>query len=184
MKANKPQHVYIAILRGINVGGHRKLPMKDLRLMLENMGLSDVATYIQSGNIVFRSEVADRCELENKIAGTIEKQWGFDVPVIVLTAEALSETANLNPFLKDENPEHLHITFLKDEPKCNLPDGNSANDRAIRIGLSVYLFCPDGYGSTKFTNNYFESKLKTTATTRNLKTVNKLLEMAMGLESV
>lgn len=179
-------NTYVAILRGVNVSGKNKLPMADLRAKLAQAGLQNIRTYIQSGNVIFEYGKSSPEELAKKIATVILKQFGFEVPVIVLTVEELSDIISNNPFLRDNSRDSkkLHVTFLAEKPqKENLdrtveltfpPDEFIIRDRA------VYVFCPNGYGRSKITNNFFEQKLKVTATTRNWKTVNKLKEIAIS----
>ncbi|MDX2003482.1 MAG: DUF1697 domain-containing protein [Chitinophagales bacterium] len=174
---------YIAILRGINVSGHRPVNMKALKALLESEGFTDVTTYIQSGNLVFRHATTAEDMLVAHLEGIIQHKFGFEVPVIVRTATDWKRAAYHNPFLKEKgiDTDKLHITFLAAEPSPeNLGKTNTYNyepDRFIVHGREVYIYAPGGYGNTKLNNTFFESKLKVSATTRNLKTVNKLLEL-------
>lgn len=175
---------YIAILRGINVSGTKKIRMEDLRVKLTDMGFRQVKTYIQSGNVVFDHEKTDPLELAKRFEQIILDEYGFAVPVIITDADALEYVLTHNPFLNDRNEEadKLHVTFLAEAPadeKINkLDDKAYLPDEFIFKNNAIYLFCPNGYGRTKLTNNFFESKLKVTATTRNWKTVNALVELA------
>ena len=175
---------YIAILRGINVSGKNKILMEDLRSLLSEMKLKDAKTYIQSGNIVFKSDgKLSNEKLATKIEAGIKKKFGFDVPVIVRSEKELQKAIAANPFLKDKkaNPERMHITFLSAFPEKKLlgqlESFSSPPDQFHVDGMEVFLHCPVSYGETKLSNKFFESKLKVTATTRNWKTVNTLLEM-------
>lgn len=175
--------IYIAILRGINVSGQKLIKMQELKAHLEEAGLENVRTYIQSGNIVFNYRKISVDKLESLIKGMIGKAFGFDVPVIVKTAKELIEIAQSNPFInkRKEDIGKLHVTLLATEPGKELLDKFSAPsgipDEFTISGKAIYLLCPNGYGQTKLTNNFFESRLKVTATTRNWKTVLKLVEM-------
>jgi uncharacterized protein (DUF1697 family) len=175
---------HIAILRGINVSGKNKIKMQDLVQALKSLGFENVQTYIQSGNVLFDSQEESMSILSNQIKDVLFNAFGCDVPVVVFTPEYLAKVVRENPF--PENPEipttALHFTFLSEAPEkenlalvseiSNPPDENCAGDRVF------YVYCPNGYGRTKFNNTFFEQKLKVTATTRNWRTCQKLLEMA------
>ena len=171
----------IAILRGINVSGQKKILMADLKNILEEEGFKTVQTYIQSGNVLFYS---DEQNLADKINLAIKKHYDFDVPVQVLGVDELEKVILENPFLKEENVEEktLHVTFLATEPAEELVksvEGLVLENEFFRIiGQVVYLYCPNGYGKIKMNNTFIERKLKVSATTRNWKTVNKLVELA------
>jgi uncharacterized protein (DUF1697 family) len=176
--------VYIGILRGINVSGQKMIKMPELKAHLEKAGLVNVLIYIQSGNVVFEYKKESSGKLQELIKTVIAKKFGFDVPVIVKTSEELIEVSQNNPFINKRKAdiEKLHVTFLSEEPKKELlekfiPPANIPGEYAFS-GKAIYLLCPNGYGQTKLTNNFFENKLKVTATTRNWKTVLKLAEMA------
>ena len=175
---------HIAILRGINVGTGRKVPMADLKKLCENLGLLNVQTYIQSGNVVFEWFQSESIsELETCLQKAFSESFGFDIPVLVRTAEEWAESIVQNPFLKEENVdiERLHLTCLKELPSPELLEKIKTfqylPDRYEIIGKNVFVFCATGYGTSKLVNSFFESKLKTPATTRNWKTVMKLHEM-------
>ena len=175
---------YISILRGINVGGNRKILMSDLNKLFVNLGFSKVETYIQSGNVIFESNQKwSNVDLEERIQKAIAETYGFDVPVIVRTTDewAKSIVNNLYWKEKDADIDRLHLTCLKDIPSPELLDKiklfQFLPDRYEIIGKDVFIFCAAGYGKSKLTNPFFESKLKVPATTRNWKTVMKLHEM-------
>jgi uncharacterized protein (DUF1697 family) len=177
---------YITILRGINVSGHKMIKMADLKKMFETLPFENVRTYIQSGNVVFDARAEDEQDFEKLIHNTIQKTFSFSVPVIVLEAKELKNVWQDNPFLKGRNEDvtQLHVTFLDEIPNNNLVEklketAQFLPDEWILDGRAIYLFCPNGYGKTKLTNNFFENKLKVTATTRNWKTVNELISMIL-----
>ena len=178
---------YIAILRGINVSGHKLIKMDALRKLFDGMGFKNTKTYIQSGNVVFQGKQVKGQDLEKKIASGILKEFGFEVPILVKEVGELEVVLKNNPFInkRKEDVTKLHVTFLSAEPeKANtdkIKDGNYATDEFIVIGKAIYLFCPNGYGNTKLSNTFFENKLKVTATTRNWKTINELVAMAVEL---
>lgn len=177
----------ISILRGINVGGKNKIPMVELKALYEKNSFKNVTTYIQSGNVVFSSNGKASKELETQIQQMILKKFKCTVPVIVRSVEEMQTVVDRNPFLKmkDIDVEKLHITFLAENPtKENLEKikvYNYSPDEYIINGREVYLSCPNGYGNTKISNTFFESKLKVTATTRNWRTVNELLRIGKEL---
>ncbi|MEM6721404.1 MAG: DUF1697 domain-containing protein [Bacteroidota bacterium] len=171
---------YIAILRGINVSGSKKLPMAALRELLSNLQFSNVQTYIQSGNVVFTSDEKDQQKLEIQISEAIKKQYDYDVPVLVKTIAQWKIAMANNPYT-DKDISKQAITFLAKVPTESTFEIDSKDDEFTIINSEVYLYCPNGFGRSKLTNNLFERKLKTQATTRNWKTINKLLEMAETL---
>lgn len=172
---------YISLLRGINVSGQKKIRMQDLKALYESLGFKKVDTYIQSGNVVFDTRVAD---IRQAIEKAIAKEFGFDVPVLLRTADELGEILTANPFLTRPGIDisKLHVSFLDQEPAVsdieNLSQVQSGADEFQVLGQQVYLYCPNGYGRSKLTNTVLEKKLGTGATTRNWKTVLQLCEMA------
>ena len=174
----------IAILRGTNVGGKRKILMADLKSMFEKMKFSNVSTYIQSGNVLFdlKKEV-EKSELTEKIEKSIKKEFGFDVPVIVRTPKEIETAINQNPFYKDDTDiVHLHLTFLSETPTEENQEKTESYsyepDKFEIKGKDVFIYCEGKYHQSKLTNNFFEKKLKVNATTRNWKTVLKLYELS------
>jgi len=171
------------MLRGINVGTGRKVLMADLKKLCEDLGLMKVQTYIQSGNVIFElSDPESVPNLENRMHQAFTETYGFNIPVLIRTAEEWIEMIAINPFLKEETEiEKLHLTVLMDEPSHELvikiKELIFLPDRFEIIGSNVFIFCENGYGRTKITNDFFEKKLKTNATTRNWKTVMKLHEI-------
>ncbi|MFA6403263.1 MAG: DUF1697 domain-containing protein [Salinivirgaceae bacterium] len=175
---------YISILRGINLGGHNTIKMDNLKKLLSNNGLSNVETYIQSGNVVYQYKNTDTKKLDSLIKENIFQEFGFDVPVITLTIEELKKIAENNPFSskKMKDPSFFHVTYLTDTPQpenlSKIKDINYQPDEFVVLDKTVYLYCPEGYGNTKLSNKFLENKLKVTATTRNWKTTNELIAIA------
>ena len=175
---------FIAILRGINVGGKRKLPMAELRALFAEIGYEDIQTYIQSGNVIFSTQEIHLESIAQSISEKIKERFEYDVPVIVRTIEEWKEVISLNSFLKTEDTdiEKLHLTFLAETPDSDhlekIKSYDYSPDQFKIIGKHVFLSCEIPYHKTKLTNNFFESKLKVSATTRNWKTVLKLAELA------
>ncbi len=175
-------HKKIAILRGINVGGKRKILMADLKALCNALIWNDVKTYIQSGNVIFNSD-KENPELEHELEKAITQKYGFDVPVIVINAEELQRMVDKNPFV-DENTDisHLHLTFLKQnaiqENIDHIRTYDFEPDKFEIDNQAIFVYCEGKYHQSKLTNNFFEKKLKVGATTRNWKTVLKLLELS------
>lgn len=178
---------YISILRGINVGGKRKILTVNLISLYEQLGFSNVQTYIQSGNVVFDDQEENSAKvLETKINQAISETFGFDVPVIVRTNEEMNKSLANNPFLKEKTVDidRLHLTFLREVPDLEkvekLMSLQFKPDRVQIIGKDAFIACSGGYSDSRLTNQLFESKLGVSATTRNWKTVMKLYEMAQS----
>jgi uncharacterized protein (DUF1697 family) len=177
---------WIAFFRGINVGGNNKLPMKELAALLAGEGLSDVATYIQSGNAVFRSARATAASLEKRIGAAVAKQHGFQPRVLVLSVAELEQAIAANPFPQaDEDPKRLHLFFLAQKPssaKLDALEKLKADSEAFALIDKVfYLYTPEGFGVSKLAERA-EKHLGVDATARNWRTVGKVLEMARRLE--
>jgi uncharacterized protein (DUF1697 family) len=172
---------YIALLRGINVGGHKKTPMAELRALLEKKGLENVKTYIQSGNIVFQSSIKQKPEIEELIKIAILDNFGFEVPTLVKTRDELQTIFDQCPFQK-EKKENSYFTLLFKEPDKNMIAEASnisyPNEEIIITPNCLYFYCEMGYGQAKFNGKLFEKKLDTTFTARNYRTMAKLLEMS------
>jgi uncharacterized protein (DUF1697 family) len=171
---------YVALLRGINLGSHNKVSMADLRDLFAGLGAQDVETYVQSGNVVFKS--SDSAEkLTKAIERRIRRGLGLSVPVLVLTRPQLTRVLGGNPFARKDTAK-LHVTFLAEKPARahvgKLDPERAKPDEFRLVGRQVYLHCPKGYGRTKLTNAYFEKQLGMAATTRNWKTVTKIAELA------
>ena len=173
-------NTYISMLRGINVTGHNKISMPDLKNFYESLDFQNVVTYIQSGNVIFDTKLKDLSKLSALIELNIKKSFNLDVSVILRNKIDLKRIISDNPFIKrNEDPSKLHITFLQTPPYYlnKLSSILIDTDEFIIIDKEIFLFCPNGYGRTKFTNNFFENKLSLTATTRNWNTVNALYKI-------
>ncbi len=155
-----------------------------LKALCESLGLTRVTTYIQSGNVVFDSPVSDSLELEGMIRESIQREFGCQVHVFIRTREEFARIGTDNPYLKEQGIDlsKLHVTFLSAQPaqtgSGKLSPADAGLHRFQRIGREIYLHCPNGYGKTKLSNTFIEKQLGVSATTRNWKTVNKLLEIA------
>lgn len=175
---------YISLLRGINVSGQKKILMKDLKALYENLGFENVVTYIQSGNVLFETKETTVKALEHKITAAIQKAYGFEVPILVKTTADLQKIFEGNKYvaLYGDVITKLYFTLLGETPKMEFVNVLMALDYSSEEfyidNNTVYFYCPTGYGRTKLNNNFFEKKLKVAATTRNYKTIRKLLELA------
>jgi uncharacterized protein (DUF1697 family) len=178
----------IALLRGVNVGGHNMIKMDVLRALCESLGHCDVQTYVQSGNIVFRTKERDVAKVAQKIEDAIEKKHGFRPDVILRTMAEMRAVVAKNPFAqrKDIEPGKLIVTFLADEPNSETKKAVLAlkpNPEEIRAnGRELYVYFPDGSGRSKLVP-VLAKVMKNKGTGRNWTTVSTLLEMAEKLES-
>jgi uncharacterized protein (DUF1697 family) len=173
--------IYVALLRGINVGGHNKLPMQALRDLLAALGCEDVETYIQSGNAVFRSG-DDRTTLGSKIETVVDKRFGFTPTVLLLTIDDYQSILSANPFPEaTDNPKSLHVSFLSKAPVDPNLDAldtlKSPTENYVLLENAFYLHAPDGIGRSKLAAKV-ERCLGVQATGRNWRTAMKLLELA------
>jgi len=175
-------NTFIALFRGINVGGRHALPMKELKLVLEKNGCVDVRTYIQSGNVIFRSAMSDAAGLAKRLTAAVSRSHGFEPRVLVLTRGELESAAASNPFPEaGQNPTSLHLFFLAERPKQ--PDLTSfeavkAKDERFALkGRIFYLHTPAGFGTSKLAQRA-ERLLGVEATARNWRTVTTLVELA------
>ncbi len=172
---------YVALLRGINVGGKNKLPMRGLAAIFEAAGCRDVRTYIQSGNVVFRAE--DVSGLAATVSAAIAAAFGIKVPVILRSAAEMAAAVAANPFFEAGVAEEmLHVYFLADLPLDEAVERldlkQSPGDTFAVAGREIYLLLPDGTARTKLTNAYFDKALRTISTLRNWRTVKVLAVMA------
>ncbi|HWE51915.1 MAG TPA: DUF1697 domain-containing protein [Bryobacteraceae bacterium] len=173
---------YVALLRGINVGGRNMLPMKSLAALFEENGRNSVMTYIQSGNVVFNATAAAARTLPSRISAAIGERFGYKIPVILRTASQLSSVIHDNPHFRNGLPaKELHICFLADTPASErvqaLDPLRSAPDTFVVSGAEIYLHLPHGAGNSRLTNVWFDTNLATTSTLRNWATVLRLNEI-------
>jgi uncharacterized protein (DUF1697 family) len=176
---------YIALLRGINVGGKGTLPMKELVVILESLGCRNVATYIQSGNAVFQHADAAASEIASKLTNKIAKSRGFAPRVLLLEAKELAKVVTQNPYPEAAaEPKSLHAFFLDAKPAkaklTLLAEIKSKSERFEVRGSVLYLHAPDGIGRSKLAANV-ERKLGVAATARNWRTVCRLFEIATAI---
>ena len=174
--------IWIALLRGINVGGHNVVPMAELRKLLDAIGCEDVRTYIQSGNAVFRSAVTQAGELSSQVASEIADAFGFEPRVFCLERRALERAMEANPFPEAEaEPKTLHLNFLAKKPAAGkvkgLEDLCKESERYRLVGTCLYVHAPEGLARSKLAAG-FEKRLGVDATGRNWRTVEKLRALA------
>ncbi|KQO22543.1 hypothetical protein ASF10_09225 [Flavobacterium sp. Leaf82] len=180
--------IYIAFLRGINISGHKIIKMESLRTILAELPIENISTYIQSGNIIFTSNLTNISDLENQIANCIEKHFGYQVSVLVLTLEELQKCVEKNPD-PDHNlsdPTQPYVTFLSKKPTTSDLDNfqkiDFQNDKHITINKVLYIIYANPGGNSKLSNTIIENKLNVKATTRNWKTINKLIDLMLILQ--
>jgi uncharacterized protein (DUF1697 family) len=181
--------VIISMLRGVNVGGHKKVKMDALRALYASLGLRDAQTYVQSGNVIFRTEGRDLARLRKRIEDGIEKTFGFHSDAVLRTPADLRDVVARNPFAERRGiePKRLAVTFLASDP------GQEAREKLLAMkvepeefrieGRELYIYYPNGMARPKLTWPIIEKTLKTSGTARNWNTVTKLLEMAEAKEA-
>jgi uncharacterized protein (DUF1697 family) len=171
---------WVALLRGINVGGKNIVPMADLRRVVEEAGGTDVASYIQSGNLVFRHATADRAALAAHLQDAVRETFGVTSTIVLRTFPELAEVASEEPFGPDN--AHTHVSFLEREPDtqalAGLAELDIAPDRIEVIGSNAFLHYPNGVSGSRLTGPILERRLGVPGTVRNWRTVTQLTAMA------
>jgi uncharacterized protein (DUF1697 family) len=176
-------HEYVSLLRGINVGG-KTLKMNDLLSVYETLGLLDVKSYIQSGNVLFNAKDTGTRGIKEELQNRIRSRFGLEVTIMLRSRRELGKIIERNPFVESggREPNRMHVTFLEATAKAKLPESlrsdMNTDDEFRLAGAEIYLYCPGGYGKTVFSNSFFEKKLGVRATTRNWKTVTELHRIA------
>jgi uncharacterized protein (DUF1697 family) len=180
MTKGKQNFHYIALLRGINVSGQKKIKMTDLISYCEELKFKNIKTYIQSGNVIFDMDNSNPEDAAERIEKKISEKYNFNVSVIVKTRRELINVIDKNPF-SDKNTDRVYIIFLFEKPSASnierLKKFDYSPEEFVIKGDIIYFYSPHGYGKAKMNNNFFENKLKVKTTTRNWKTVSKLAEM-------
>jgi uncharacterized protein (DUF1697 family) len=175
--------IYIAMLRGINVGGHKRIKMDKLRASFEALGFEQVKTYIQSGNVVFKSAKLSPASLSKRIEEKILADFGFSASVISRGSDEMAATIKRNPFLKERGIDHgkLHVMFLSEAPESaslkKLADLTAAPDQCRSSGEEIYFYLPNGVSQSVLMKSPVDRILAVVTTTRNWKTVNSLHQM-------
>lgn len=173
---------YIALFRGINVGGKNILPMKELVTLLEKLGAQGVKTYIQSGNAIFQHQTEQAAELSNRIRDAIRASHGFEPQVLLLDVAEMEQAIAINPFPQaDSAPKNLHLYFLADPPEApdleTLDNLKQDTEQYNLTGKVFYLYAPAGIGRSKLAARV-EKSLGVAATARNWRTVSKIIALA------
>lgn len=182
--------VLLSMLRGVNVGPHNRIKMDALRAVYESLGFKDPRTYVQSGNVIFRTKDKPSPQMAKKIQAAIERECKCNPEVILRTAEDLRKTVVANPFSKrkDVEPGKLLVTFLSAEPE---PGAQAALDNLQKShpeelhlrGRELYIYFPNGAGKTKLPWSSVEKWLKVQGTARNWNSVTTMLKMAEEMEA-
>lgn len=173
---------YISLLRGLNVGKKKRIKMGALCELYESLNFSAIRIYLQTGNIIFQSQDTPPLNLATRIESKIKEVFGFNIPILIKRPAEFHQIIQHNPFNK-EIPNKVYVTFLfqKFIPEMISNEIDKVKDISEKyyiFGNEIYLYCPNGYGITKLSNNFFEKKLNLNATTRNLHTVNNLLAIS------
>ncbi len=186
---------HVALLRGINVGGRNKVPMAELREVVASLGHTGVATYIQSGNVLFSTEKKDNAKLAAALESAIEDRFGLRSSVVVLSRDELAEVLAANPYSDEPNPRLVHVVFLNADPPPDLADriaavmdaaaAKGSRDTIRASGRALYVHTPDGFGRSEVAQNLFklvtppakQKKQALAATARNWATATKLLSL-------
>jgi uncharacterized protein (DUF1697 family) len=171
---------WVALLRGVNVGGRHLLPMETLARFFEQAGCSEVRTVIQSGNVLFRATATVARAAPALVEARIEKECGFRAPIVLRSAAEVAAVLAGNPFLAEGEEELLQVVFLAKKPApaavAKLDPGHSLGDRFVVRGREVYLLLPRGVSGTRFTVDYLDRTLGTTGTWRNWRSVKRMGE--------
>ena len=174
---------YVALLRSVNVAGHGRIAMNELRASFEALGYTGVTTYIQTGNVLFSTGSKSEAGVTSAIEERLAKDLGDSPAVIVRTVPELLRIGAASPYAKaGADPSRHHVTFLATAPApaalAALALPPSGRDELVVDGREVYVHTPDGYAATKFTGTFLERRLGVVSTTRNWNTVTKLCELA------
>lgn len=181
--------VYVSMLRGVNIGGHNKIKMEALRALYESLGFQNTQSFIQSGNVVFRTKERNSAKLSMQIGDAIERKFGFRPQVLLRTTSELREVISANPFAtrKGLDPSKLAVSFLElgpdDDIRNKLLAIECAPEELHAHGRELYIYFPNGMARPKLSMTKVERTVKTACTARNWNTVQKLLEMAAAMES-
>jgi uncharacterized protein (DUF1697 family) len=181
--------VLISMLRGVNLGPHKRIKMDFLRALYSSLKLEDPRTYVQSGNVIFKTKESNLPALAKKIQSAIERKAGFRTEVILRTPDDFRCTIARNPFAgrRDLNPAKLLVTFLAEQPSpevCAEVLALKPNPEELHlIGRELYIYFPNGAGRSKLQWSSLDKKLDTVGTARNLNSVTKMLQIAEELEA-
>ncbi len=177
--------IFLSLFRGINVGGHHIIKMNELKSLYGTLGLKDVRTYIQSGNVVFSSDDSDVTHLQQQLMESVAQTFGFPVEIIVRTASELEDIIAKNPFQgrPDKETQWVVVMFLvavpDDAVQENLLKTYIGPEEIVFRGKEVYIYYTNGIGRSKLSNTFIEKKLKVAGTARNWNTVLQLQKMVL-----
>jgi uncharacterized protein (DUF1697 family) len=180
--------VYIAMLRGINIGPHKRMKMEKLRASCESLKFTDVKSYIQSGNLILRAPKLAATALSKQLEECIVRDFGFSADVIARTREEMKSILDGNPLLKEKDLDaaKLHVAFLRGKPLpeslTRLQELTLPPDQVRSSGREIYFYFPNGVSGSSLWKHPLDKIISTTATMRNWNTANKLYEMARELE--
>jgi len=181
--------VWISLLRGINVGGNKKIKMAELRELYASLGFVNTQSLLQSGNVVFQSDLTDKTKISGKIEHAIEDTFGFHSDIIVRTHKEWKDFVQTHPFSEEQlaEPKKVAVMFLADVPSPEsieaLQEAHLGPEEIQANGHEICLFYPDGMGRSKLTHAFMERKIKTTGTIRNWNTINKILNLAKTIDA-
>lgn len=180
---NRPPNRYIVLLRGINVGGHNKVPMAELRKALADRGFVDVSTYIASGNVLLEAGDRHEPEVVDEVADAVTERFGLSIPIVARSVTEWPAILAANPFPDAEaEPKFLHVSLCDRAPDAEAIAAFDAAaylpDRLAVVGRELYLWYPNGSGRSKLTGAVLERRLGVTTTARNWSTMLKLAELA------
>jgi uncharacterized protein (DUF1697 family) len=172
---------FVALLRGVNVGGANRLPMPALKELFALAGASRIETLIQSGNVIFQADQSQGADIAETVRRQIQRRFGFDSPIVLRDASQWRALIAGNPFLTAGiHPEQLHVACLSSAPDASalarLDPQRSAPDAFAVVGADIYLHLPNGVARTKLSNSWFDAKLGVASTLRNWRTATRLAE--------
>lgn len=173
----------VALFRGINVGGHNKIPMAELRTTFESLGHTEVTSIIQSGNVCFDTDDTDDTGIAAAIRAAVAERFDVDVPVLLRSADEFGRVLDAHPFpLGEVEPKLHHVMFLADPAPADAAEriGDHSPDEFVVIGSEVHVRYPQGSARSKLTNDLVDRRLDTIATARNLPTCRKIAEALDG----
>lgn len=174
---------FVSLFRGINVGGYHKISMDELKALHESLGLKDVLPYIQSGNVIFKSNVTDLARLRREIEDGVERNFGFHVEVIIRASDELKAIIDKNPFQNQPSKESKWVTvmFLADRPddiaQQDLLRTYVGPEELFIMGKELYIYYANGIGRSKLSHSFIEKKLQTLGTGRNWNTILQLQKL-------
>lgn len=182
------QYTFVSLLRGINIGGHHLISMPKLVALYESFGLASVTTYIQSGNVIFKTRRSNASALEVMLEQRIEKAFGFPLAVIIRSSTQLGRIVTGNPYVQQNgiDTSKIAVAFLKSAPSPALAHAireltTKSKDEYTLVGKTLYMHCRDGFAKTLLTNAFLEKHLRVKVTARNWKTTVTLFEMCRTL---